>query len=318
MNKFVYIAGYGRSGSTLLDMLLDSVPHAFGSGELARIFDQWQQNGVCSCQRPIQSCTFWRPVMHRYKLQMSDIPLEEAQRVTRKVEGMSNLGRLLTKRYSSDEITYKRVWLAMLKSIHELSGSNLMVDSSKSTRATVGRPLALSELCGSNLSVIHLVRDPRAIMWSTLRGSNRLLEKQVDATIRGGELRAMLSWTFTNIIVQLLQKIRFKNVIRVRYEDMVSNTQEVMERVGEFLHTDTSGVVNAAGDVDLQSGHGIAGNRLRRGKVQRLQLDEEWRSRLPSAAWLLAWIGWPLIRQYGYRLTSDTMVTTTVNRRNMK
>lgn len=49
MSDIVYIAGTGRSGSTLLDMLLSSHPLAFGAGELSAVFVEWAEGGLCTC-----------------------------------------------------------------------------------------------------------------------------------------------------------------------------------------------------------------------------------------------------------------------------
>ena len=35
LEKIIYVAGYGRSGSTLLDMMLASHPAVFGAGEMS-------------------------------------------------------------------------------------------------------------------------------------------------------------------------------------------------------------------------------------------------------------------------------------------
>ena len=59
----IYIAGYGRSGSTILDMLLGMHPTIFGAGEVTSIFDQWLQNGICSCKRSCKECVFWAAII---------------------------------------------------------------------------------------------------------------------------------------------------------------------------------------------------------------------------------------------------------------
>ena len=42
----LYIAGYGRSGSTLLDSLLNDHPSIFGGGEMMWLFQQAAENGT--------------------------------------------------------------------------------------------------------------------------------------------------------------------------------------------------------------------------------------------------------------------------------
>lgn len=48
MTEVFYIAGYGRSGSTVLDMLLGMHPAILGMGELTHVFEYWLGDETCS------------------------------------------------------------------------------------------------------------------------------------------------------------------------------------------------------------------------------------------------------------------------------
>ena len=61
--KVLYIAGVGRSGSTLLERMLGAVPGAVNTGELNAIFSRVsQQDQRCGCGEPFSECPFWREV----------------------------------------------------------------------------------------------------------------------------------------------------------------------------------------------------------------------------------------------------------------
>jgi hypothetical protein len=50
--KILYIAGYSRSGSTILDIILSSHPQIFGTGELGYLFDDWiAGTRLCTCEQ---------------------------------------------------------------------------------------------------------------------------------------------------------------------------------------------------------------------------------------------------------------------------
>ena len=62
--KVLYIMGAGRSGSTLLDMVLGSHPDVRGAGELTNAArNGWLKNEDCSCGRPVNDCPFWTEVL---------------------------------------------------------------------------------------------------------------------------------------------------------------------------------------------------------------------------------------------------------------
>src|SRR5438270_11044874 len=66
MTKVLYLAGTGRSGSTLLARILDRNDGVFAAGEL-RYF--WQrgllEDRLCGCGEPFSRCPFWSEVMER-------------------------------------------------------------------------------------------------------------------------------------------------------------------------------------------------------------------------------------------------------------
>src|SRR3989442_14068903 len=61
--RVLYIGGWGRSGSTLLDRMLGQVPGFFSLGEVREI---WQsgltENRPCGCGAPFPDCVLWTAV----------------------------------------------------------------------------------------------------------------------------------------------------------------------------------------------------------------------------------------------------------------
>src|SRR5205814_5658195 len=64
--RVLYLAGTGRSGSTLLARILDRADGVFAAGELRYV---WQrgvlEDRLCGCGEPFSSCPFWTEVMDR-------------------------------------------------------------------------------------------------------------------------------------------------------------------------------------------------------------------------------------------------------------
>jgi len=89
----------------------------------------------------------------------------------------------------------------------------------------------------------------------------------------------------------------------VRYEDMVSEPQKTIKRIGQHLghkQLDLSYIQGNA--IELSSNHTVAGNPVR---FQRGQLvvrpDVEWREKMPTRQkFLVTGLTLPLLWKYGY------------------
>src|SRR3954453_3522671 len=79
--KIIYIAGYSRSGSTILDIMLSSHPEIFGTGELGNLFDYWSEGiRTCTCEQIYNRCPFWKNLTMPI-----GINFKEAQQIIRQV-----------------------------------------------------------------------------------------------------------------------------------------------------------------------------------------------------------------------------------------
>ena len=63
MTKVLYIGGYSRSGSTLLDRMVGQIPAHRSTGELGYITTHsLQENRLCGCGARFLDCPFWTRV----------------------------------------------------------------------------------------------------------------------------------------------------------------------------------------------------------------------------------------------------------------
>ncbi len=295
--ELAYVAGYGRSGSTLLDLLLGNHPECFGAGEVTWLFDHYEQGQPCSCGERLPACPFWREVFGLLESRLGTLEPAAAARVTRRAEAGVLPGSRLADRYG-------RLWRATFDAIKQVSGARVVVDSSKSTRKCMQRLSLLgSRVAPGRLAVIHLVRDPRGVLWSIRRGSNRALEAGRDPRIPGGACRGLLGWSVANALTDVIAYARDLPLCRVRYEELVSEPLSTLARLGSVIGLDVgSRMEHLLGGAPLSPGHGVSGNRMRRGGATRLVLkpDVEWRTLLPRQARLLALCAWPLLLRYEY------------------
>src|SRR5262245_52684649 len=74
--KVLYIASNGRSGSTLLELLLSAHSHLWTTGELYVLpFEVETPRKPCGCGSAFADCAFWGPIIaaHRPALQSGSI-----------------------------------------------------------------------------------------------------------------------------------------------------------------------------------------------------------------------------------------------------
>ena len=62
----LFVGGLGRSGSTVLDMLLAQEPGMVPVGEVRHLWERGlRDNDLCGCGAPFHDCPFWRAVGER-------------------------------------------------------------------------------------------------------------------------------------------------------------------------------------------------------------------------------------------------------------
>lgn len=236
----------------MLDATLGSAAGVFGAGELANLFTEVVEGRPCSCGSLLQSCPVWQHVL---------VPAlgdpAELDQLSRAVESAPRPSATLAGSHGA-------VWRAVFDRLATVQQASWVVDSSKSTRATAHRPLRLAG-AGLEVHVIHLLRDPRAVMISLTRGTNRqLMGIRPSTRHRGaGMLRAVrgaAAWARADAAARRLSKHpEIASYRTLRFEDLCADPGAVLSSLGEGLGVEL-------GNIDLQAvtpGHGIAGNRAR-------------------------------------------------------
>ena len=60
--KIVLISGSGRTGSTLLSLLLSQHKDVFNLGQLRDLPEAWGQDAPCTCGHTLTTCPVWSEV----------------------------------------------------------------------------------------------------------------------------------------------------------------------------------------------------------------------------------------------------------------
>ncbi|MDQ3865771.1 MAG: sulfotransferase, partial [Actinomycetota bacterium] len=134
--KVAYIGGYGRSGSTLLSLILGKIPGFVAVGELHRIWERGLiGNELCGCGLPFRDCPFWHAVGEEAFGGWDSVDAYELARLRQTVIRKRSFPRFLfpemffdfNARVTSYSSYIERLYLA----IANISQSSVVVDSSK-------------------------------------------------------------------------------------------------------------------------------------------------------------------------------------------
>jgi len=296
----IYISGYGRSGSTLLDIILGSHPSIMGTGELANLFELYYNAGsYCSCGKTYNECEVWSEIINKAYPNCSKEQIKSNRDVQRKIEKWINMPffRILRSKVKTEQ-QYCRVMKPLFNAIYDVGKIKCIVDSSKSAYDFSWRALYLSKLCGINIRLIHLIRDGRAVISSRIKGSNKKLRDRLNNNDPLAAYKGLIGWISANsftIINRIL--IPRNSYLLIRYEDFIEDPQKELVKLGKFLQLDFNDTIKAikngrAFDVH----HLVEGNRLARQNKVKLNASSQGYRNLPKHVEVLYFIfGWPII-----------------------
>jgi hypothetical protein len=302
--KVLYIAGWGRSGSTLLDRILGQIPDFVSVGEIR---EMWKsgcvENRDCGCGKPFSECPFWQEVGMVAFGGWSKLPLEEiiSLRYTLDRAWMTPLLALPVRPPSLDQKVRRYVGFLtdLYRAIHAVSGAKVVIDSSN----LASHALLLRMIPGIDLRVAHLVRDSRGVAFSWTKAIARhVTEDQTTYLPRYNAVASSVRWTMYNTLASSLRRLHL-NERTIRYEDLMRAPGEQVRQLTEFVGipaSDLSFIKERT--VRLDVGHTVDGNSMRfaLGDVP-LRTDEEWRGKMSRVnKWTVTAATLPLLARYGY------------------
>jgi len=303
--KVLYIAGWGRSGSTVVGNVLGSIPGFHHVGETFFAQRNTLRGEVCGCGVLLTECEFWRALGREVAGDGTSLPLAEMFRV-RAAGRMRHLplagtprGREYLGTRFRDAIECVDATFRAMRSRFDI---RVIVDSSKVP--TYARVLELAR--SADVYVLHLVRDPRASAFSYRR---RKLRTNGTLMARHGVITQSLRWMLFNLVTEQLWGPLSARYLRVRYEDLMAQPVASVGRVLTWLGEAEVPLPFASPRVALiRPSHSVGGNpsRMSSGRVELCQ-DDEWVGRLGRPRqWLVTGLCWPLMQRYGYRAGSET------------
>lgn len=315
MVRVLFISGFGRSGSTLLDRLLGQNCAFHSGGEIDSTWDLGvRDERLCSCGASFSACPFWQAVA---QVAPDTLSPQSAQKVLvywNSVSSARSLWRLCTggtrqRMFDAAPGGYFSHLQLLYEALIEVSGRQVLVDSSK--HATYLSLLA--QVPDIELRVVHLVRDPRAVTHSWQR--SRVRDPDGRTTMpRFGILKASVLWLAFNLALEHVVRSLRLPCIRVRYEDLVNEPDGVLAMVGRFAWGSRAGLPARTGGssdhiVMMRASHLISGNPMRFEQDDlRVTEDTSWHTDPAVRRWAVAGGTLPLLWRYGYRLRAPSQL----------
>ena len=297
--KVIYIAGYGRSGTTLLDIALGQQPGVLAAGELTALARHvWQEREYCACRRKADECSFWSKVVEAWLDGRQPDAMAKHGRNLARSEWLFDPRRLLW-RFGVGKTgkAYCEETSALLHKIADNSRASVIVDSSK----LPGRASALMSIEDIEVYVIHMVRDGRGVGWSMMKPYQRSVEDGIQKELKPKPLwYTAARWFVVNLGVEMLRaRLSRKRSIRVRYEDFVADPSGTVSAILDLVGQPY--VVPDGGTEVFSPGHQIAGSRHRMQDEITISKDIGWTSKMPrSMQRLFSVLTAPLLFRYGY------------------
>lgn len=250
----VYIMGTGRSGTTILEVVLTNSPGIAGLGEVTHLFkDGLVRHNACSCQSAIEDCVMWGPLVN--SLSWTDKNACDLDRLFRRVERHSRFFfTWFSMQSQATMLWYKNENCGMFSNSARIAGADTIIDSSK----YAGRALGLHEAMPSHVKIIWLVRSPEGLLAAfSKRNDDEQKPKSAFA--------AMLYYIYVMTCSWLVKYRLGDDVLVVSYEDLMVNPVDTLSRIERWCGLDLSeSKRRIAGNEVLTVHHILTGNRLRK------------------------------------------------------
>jgi hypothetical protein len=309
--KVLYIGGVGRSGSTLIDLIVGQADGFFSVGELRYVWQRnFQENQLCASGEPFRDSPFWQEVVQEAFGGFDQIDAVYVESLREKVERLRHQPRIwleekgiknLSDDYKATLKEYQGYMAKLYRAIQKVSKCEYILDSSKNAP----HAYVLKTMDEIDLHVLHLVRDSRAFAYSWQRKKLRpeihwkteyMEQFPVSLSIR--------RWNIENTLVAMLQSLETP-YRRLRYEDFAKDPEVGLKSVWSLMNIpeyDIQTLIDRYQQDDKPS-YSVSGNPIRFGEKReiKIRLDREWQEKMPFRQKAFMTLGTlPLLLWYRY------------------
>ena len=298
-----YIGGAGRSGSTLLSMILGNLPGFFAAGE---VVDFWEHAGIpairCGCGELLNECPVWSKVMAAFENKASP-SVSQIFQYKNKFDRTRQLPFLKFDQSLNREgyQDYLHALGLLYKEIKKAAGGQTIVDSSK----TPVHLFHLGKMPGAEIRVLHLMRDPRAVAysWNNRVKKDPAFSQDAKSMDQRSYLNSIIRWKVENRFTEAFGQ-RQKAYTPLKYEDFTRDPYRSLSQALQVLGcTGHEGQLEFLKDqgFQCQRTHSVGGNPVRFSEITSISPNNTWQTQMPPfLSWLLGMAALPLLKKYHY------------------
>jgi len=265
--------GAGRSGTTLLAILLGNSNGFVSCGELNRFPRHRGEPPLVEPESP--RGRFWKQVRERLRDRTTRLDFDRLSALEHRLAYHTGaLQALLSIGGESDQAQYGGYVRDLYESLFEVSGASTLIDSSKYP----ARALRVHQaLAGTSTRVvfIYLRRDPVEVVRSFAKqGIEQPSKSWIAANVYYAAVNALC------LLAAGWLRRRGREVVVVSYEDLLRDPRATVRNIAQALKLDLAGVERCLSANEFRVGPLFHGNRIRLKPVITLERPRGERRRL--------------------------------------
>jgi hypothetical protein len=284
----IFIAGFGRSGSTLLDKILGCSDEVMSLGEIV-LFDIYRsetpypkvaEDFLCSCGEKFNRCSFWCEVLRTLAPDEGSIVNDTSYWARLRWVWRLIVHQWTTRRGGRPAPYQLGDDMALFGAIMALHGSRTkyLCDSSKD----FARLARLYMNPGIEIIPIHLVRDGRGVAFSKTKKESRDLG--IDDC---GYFEALVTWIGVNLLNRLIFFVKGVKPLQISYDLFCQDPDRYIVYLNSRLNLNIP-QADYVDKINQTEFHLVNGNPDRFGPIPGIRHDDKWKQALPPVRFALA------------------------------
>lgn len=248
--QVLYIMGAGRSGTTLLDIVLGNQKELFSCGEINRFPIR---KGIPPLLENKSRIEFWRKIKEEL---VNNFKIQDFNYLIKLLDNFEyHFGYIKSLFYKSktEYADYTKYLSDFFQIVFDNIDQDIIIDSSKYP----GRLFQLSKL-SYNLKIIYLIREPSAVLKS--------FEKEKIEQPSKHWTFAIIYYFLVNLLCQMTLFFLNKDIkiIKIKYEEFIDKPTLTIRNIADTLELDLNNLIHKLEKNEkLIVGNLFDGNRIR-------------------------------------------------------
>lgn len=264
--KIIYIAGDGRSGSTLLDSILSNIDGSLSVGECHRFWIRFYEGEThCACGKMITDCELWSDVDIQLRERFDDYAPEQFKKRVIEIQQYRNFKKIPVLVASQEWQSFCEQVKAFYEIIASHAKNKVIIDSSKS----ISWAYFLEQLAFSEIYIIHLERNLPSVAnsWRKKILLPEYSSKEVYMPVKS-ILLSTKSWVKIKVMAKRLK--RADHYLFVSYEKLCKQPDLWLKKIKSFVNEDLN-----LEHLQMLPTHAIGGNPMRAKNNDAIRIEPQ-------------------------------------------